>query len=74
MLEIVFNSITIRKFLVLHYNPFFLLFVQSVGTMTLQVPGNIDKFALDDFLQMLLWEKTVKDAMGNVIEVLRLKV
>lgn len=46
---------------------------QSVGTITLEVPGNMDKSALDDFLQNLLWEKTVKDSVGNVIEVLRLK-
>ncbi|RUS77597.1 hypothetical protein EGW08_014636 [Elysia chlorotica] len=46
---------------------------QSVGTITLQLPGNVDKTALDDFLQTLLWEKTVKDATGNTIEVLRLK-
>ncbi|GFR93348.1 COBW domain containing [Elysia marginata] len=46
---------------------------QSVGTITVQIPGSISKCALDDFLQTLLWEKTIKNSTGNIIEILRLK-
>ncbi|GFO03725.1 cobw domain-containing protein 1-like [Plakobranchus ocellatus] len=46
---------------------------QGVGTITVEIPGTVDKSSLDNFLQTLLWEKTVTDTSGNTIEILRLK-
>ena len=47
---------------------------QSVGTITVEVAGDMARAALEDFLQTLLWEKTVHNSAGDSIDVLRLKV
>ncbi|XP_005105880.1 COBW domain-containing protein 1 [Aplysia californica] len=46
---------------------------KSVGTITVEVSGDLSRAALENFLQTLLWEKTVKDSKGEIIDVLRLK-
>jgi len=46
---------------------------KSVGTITVTVPGHMIKAQLETFLQALLWEKTVLNSQGEVIDVLRLK-
>merc|ERR1712086_1030746 len=46
---------------------------QTVGTVTLQFPCDLDSTHLDDFLQDLLWEKKAKDSQGRVMQIYRLK-
>ncbi|KAJ8306519.1 hypothetical protein KUTeg_017064 [Tegillarca granosa] len=46
---------------------------KSVGTLTYEHTGNINKHDLDLALQTLLWEKNVKNSKGDTVDVLRLK-
>ncbi|CAL1547294.1 unnamed protein product [Lymnaea stagnalis] len=46
---------------------------KGVHTMTIQIHGNIKKSDLENFLQALLWEKSVKNYEGHTLDVLRLK-
>lgn len=48
--------------------------LQKVATVTLTIPGNVDLNLLDKFLQELLWEKSIKDSAGHVMDVYRVKV
>ncbi|XP_071952157.1 zinc-regulated GTPase metalloprotein activator 1-like isoform X2 [Antedon mediterranea] len=46
---------------------------QSVTTVTFTVQGSINSEDLDNFIQNLIWEKNVKNATGDVMQILRLK-
>ncbi|KAJ8306188.1 hypothetical protein KUTeg_016733 [Tegillarca granosa] len=46
---------------------------KSVGTLTYEHTGNINKHDLDLAVQTLLWEKNVKNSKGDTVDVLRLK-
>ncbi|XP_070562541.1 zinc-regulated GTPase metalloprotein activator 1-like isoform X2 [Ptychodera flava] len=46
---------------------------QSVTTVTYEMKGDIDVKKLDEFLQNLLWEKSVLNSEGKPMEVYRLK-
>ncbi|XP_061421344.1 zinc-regulated GTPase metalloprotein activator 1-like [Lethenteron reissneri] len=46
---------------------------KSIGTVTIEVLGTVPQRGLDWFLQSLLWEKSVHNAAGLPMEVLRMK-
>ncbi|XP_075930080.1 zinc-regulated GTPase metalloprotein activator 1-like isoform X2 [Petromyzon marinus] len=46
---------------------------KSIGTVTIEVLGTVSQRGLDWFLQSLLWEKSVHNAAGLPMEVLRMK-
>ncbi|XP_048360571.1 COBW domain-containing protein 1-like isoform X1 [Sphaerodactylus townsendi] len=46
---------------------------KSIVTSTVEVQGSTTEEDLNEFVQNLLWEKTLKDQRGNPMEVLRLK-
>lgn len=48
--------------------------LQKVATVTLNIPGSVDLNLLDKFLQELLWEKSITDSAGHVMDVYRVKV
>ncbi|KAL5015985.1 hypothetical protein ScPMuIL_005574 [Solemya velum] len=48
-------------------------YFQEVCTVTVEVQGSLDKASLDNFLQNLLWEKDVQNAVGKAMEIFRLK-
>lgn len=56
------------------FNWIVLFIFQSVGTLTYEHTGNINKHDLDLALQTLLWEKNIKNSKGDTVDVLRLKV
>merc|ERR1711976_609277 len=45
----------------------------SVTTVTFDLPGYIRLPLLDDFVQELLWEKTILDSTGQTMEIFRMK-
>ncbi|XP_059157791.1 zinc-regulated GTPase metalloprotein activator 1-like [Physella acuta] len=46
---------------------------KGIITVTVQADGDLLKADLDEFLQNLLWEKSIKNSEGKTIQVLRLK-
>ena len=46
---------------------------QSVTTVTMEHEGTMNKRNLDDFMQRLLWDKSVANEKGNAMEIYRLK-
>ncbi|XP_077200980.1 zinc-regulated GTPase metalloprotein activator 1A-like [Paroedura picta] len=46
---------------------------KSIVTSTFEVQGSTTEEDLNEFVQNLLWEKTLKDKRGNPMEVIRLK-
>ncbi|XP_014668249.1 PREDICTED: COBW domain-containing protein 1-like isoform X2 [Priapulus caudatus] len=46
---------------------------KDVTTVTFDVDGDVSEKQLDSFLEELLWEKTVKNAAGASMDILRLK-
>ncbi|XP_054842696.1 putative COBW domain-containing protein 7 isoform X2 [Eublepharis macularius] len=46
---------------------------KSIVTSTFEVQGSTTEEDLNEFVQNLLWEKTMKDKRGNPMEVIRLK-
>ncbi|XP_025109920.1 COBW domain-containing protein 1-like [Pomacea canaliculata] len=46
---------------------------KSVTTVTVEVTGNLSRDKLDNFLQRLLWEKSVCNPDGVPVDILRLK-
>lgn len=49
------------------------LVLQSIVTVTFEVPGSAKEESLNVFIQNLLWEKNVKHKDGRCMEVIRLK-
>ena len=47
---------------------------QSLGTVTLELPGSVRRQDLETFVHGLLWEKTVPDRRGQPVQILRMKV
>lgn len=45
----------------------------SISTITLDIPGDVNPAKLDTFLQHLLWEKDINDSNGRSMEIYRLK-
>ena len=45
----------------------------SVTTVTLEHPGTMNNKNLEDFMQHLLWEKSIADEKGKAMEIYRLK-
>uniref|UniRef100_A0A8I3W7H8 CobW C-terminal domain-containing protein n=1 Tax=Callithrix jacchus TaxID=9483 RepID=A0A8I3W7H8_CALJA len=48
-------------------------YLQSIVTVTFEVPGNAKEEQLNVFIQNLLWEKTVRNKDNHCMEVIRLK-
>uniref|UniRef100_A0A8C8VG97 Uncharacterized protein n=1 Tax=Pelusios castaneus TaxID=367368 RepID=A0A8C8VG97_9SAUR len=46
---------------------------KSIVTVTFEIVGNTTEENLNEFIQNLLWERSVKDKTGNPMEVIRLK-
>ncbi|XP_030422079.1 LOW QUALITY PROTEIN: COBW domain-containing protein 3 [Gopherus evgoodei] len=46
---------------------------KSIVTITFEILGNITEETLNEFIQNLLWERSVKDKAGRPMEVIRLK-
>ncbi|CAH1243430.1 CBWD2 [Branchiostoma lanceolatum] len=46
---------------------------QSVSTVTVELSGDMDRDAFENFLQDLLWEKLIKNTKGEAMDILRLK-
>lgn len=47
---------------------------QTVGTVRIELDGDLDSVKFDLFLQNLLWENEIRTADGTSMEVLRMKV
>lgn len=47
--------------------------LQSIVTVTFEVPGNAEEESLNVFIQNLLWEKNVQSKDGACMEVIRVK-
>ncbi|XP_023577702.1 putative COBW domain-containing protein 7, partial [Octodon degus] len=47
--------------------------LQSIVTITFEVPGNVKEESLNVFIQDLLWEKNVRNKDDHCMEVIRLK-
>ncbi|GAB1600489.1 COBW domain-containing protein 1-like [Argonauta hians] len=46
---------------------------KSITTVTIDINKSVSKSSVEKFLENLLWEKTIFDASGNAMEILRLK-
>ncbi|XP_075216083.1 zinc-regulated GTPase metalloprotein activator 1-like [Lycorma delicatula] len=46
---------------------------KDIGTVTIELKNPIKRSSLEQFLQKLLWEKTLKNADGKTCEIVRLK-
>ncbi|XP_058513361.1 zinc-regulated GTPase metalloprotein activator 1C isoform X1 [Ochotona princeps] len=46
---------------------------QSITTVTLEVSGNVNEESLHEFMQDLLWEKSMSNKDGHCMEAIRLK-
>nr|XP_006826051.1 PREDICTED: COBW domain-containing protein 1-like [Saccoglossus kowalevskii] len=46
---------------------------QSITTVTIDMPGDVDSQKLEELLQNLLWEKNVVNSKGEPMQILRLK-
>ncbi|XP_019645792.1 PREDICTED: COBW domain-containing protein 1-like isoform X1 [Branchiostoma belcheri] len=46
---------------------------QSVSTVTVELSGDMDRDMFENFLQDLLWEKSIKNTKGETMDILRLK-
>uniref|UniRef100_A0A0L8IH51 CobW C-terminal domain-containing protein n=1 Tax=Octopus bimaculoides TaxID=37653 RepID=A0A0L8IH51_OCTBM len=46
---------------------------QSITTVTFDIMESVTQSSVEQFLQNLLWEKTICDAGGNPMEVFRMK-